>query len=100
MRSLLIAVLLAASAVATAASISVGAAPKGDAKAVASRIIKDNFPSCKRVADAKRRIDGSIQARCDGIDYLIFTVFNPKEGRVLELALNCIAAKKHLNVSC
>jgi hypothetical protein len=80
--------------------MSVGAAPKGDATVVASRIIKYNFPSCKRVSNAVRLPDGSIQATCDGIVYRVFTVYSPKEGKMLELALNCEAAKRLLNVSC
>ena len=78
----------------------VGAAPKGDATTVASRIIKYNFPACKRVSGAVRRPDGSISAKCDGTDYLVFTLFNPKEGKLLELAMNCTASKKLLDVSC
>jgi hypothetical protein len=78
----------------------VGAAPKGDPVTVASRIIKENFPNCTRVTSATRRADGSIRAICDGTQYLVFTVFNAKEGKILELALNCAAAKRHLNVSC
>ena len=77
-----------------------GAAPKGDATAVASRIIKDNFPSCKRISNAVRQSDGSIRAKCDGTSYLVATMFNPKEGKVLELALNCDVAKRLLNISC
>jgi hypothetical protein len=80
--------------------MSVGAAPKGDATVVASRIIKYNFPSCKRVSNAVRLPDGSIQATCDGIVYRVLTVYSPKEGKMLELALNCEAAKRLLNVSC
>lgn len=83
-----------------ASPFAVGAAPKGDAAAVANKIIKRNFPACKKVVQASRRPDGSISASCDGMDYLVFTVFNPKEGRTIELALNCSAAKQHLNVSC
>lgn len=77
----------------------IGAAPKGDAVAVASRIIKDNWPNCKRVSRAKRTPDAAIRATCDGIDYLVFTMFNAKEGKTLELALNCAAAKK-MNIAC
>jgi hypothetical protein len=84
---------------ATAAGIAVGAAPKGDASVVASRIIKYNFPACKRVTGALRQPDGAIRAACDGTQYLVFTVFNPKEGKLIELALNCTAAKK-LDVNC
>ena len=84
----------------SAAGPTVGAAPNGDPTAVASRIIKYNFPECKRVSNASRSPDGSIRANCDGTDYLVFTMFNPKEGKLLELALNCTAAKSLLNVSC
>lgn len=83
-----------------AAQVAVGAAPAGDATAIAARIIKYNFPTCKRVSSATRVADGSIRAKCDGKDYLVFTMFNPKEGKTLELALNCTAAKSLLNVSC
>lgn len=83
-----------------AAPFEVRAAPKGEATSVASKIIKYNFPSCKKVRDATRRSDGSIKARCGGNEYLVFTVFNPKEGRNVELAMNCSAAKQHLNITC
>lgn len=85
---------------AIAASFTVGAAPKGNALVVASRVIKFNFPSCKKVSDAKRKADGSITATCNEAAYLVFTVFNPTEGRTIELAINCTAAKKRLNISC
>lgn len=81
------------------AAIPVGAAPKGEAIDVASRIIKYNFPECKRVTRAVRQADGSIRAVCDGVQYLVFTVFNAKEGRVIQLALNCTAAKS-MGISC
>lgn len=81
-------------------SVAVGSAPKGDASSVASRIIKYNFPACKQVSSVARRPDGAIRATCDGKDYLVFTVFNPKEGRVIEVALNCTAAKQMLDVTC
>lgn len=87
-------------ATADAAAISIGAAPKGEARAVATRIIKENHPACKKVSGAKRRPDGSISAQCNGASFLVFTVFNPKEGRAMDLALNCSAAKKHLNIVC
>lgn len=79
--------------------ISVGAAPKGDATAVASRIIKENFPACTRVTNAQRDASGAIRAVCDGTQYLVFTVYSASEGKMHELALNCAAAKK-LNVDC
>lgn len=77
----------------------VGAAPKGDPTTVASRIIKHNFPTCKRVTGALRASDGSIRAVCDGTQYLVFTVFSAEEGKTLELALNCSVAKE-LNITC
>ncbi len=86
-------------AVVQAAGIAVGAAPKGDATGVASRIIKHNFPSCQRVTGVVRQADGSIRAACDGTQYLVFTVFNAKEGKVIELALNCTAARK-MDIKC
>lgn len=58
--------LLVTTTAAIAASIAVGAAPSGDATTVASRIIKYNFPNCKRVTSAVRSADGSIRAVCDG----------------------------------
>lgn len=85
---------------ALAGPIAVGAAPKGDATSVATRIIKYNFPACKRVSGAIRASDGAIRARCDGTDYLVFTVFNAKEGKTIEFAMNCTASKSLLNVSC
>ena len=92
--------LLTASWSVIAASPAVGAAPKGDPTSVASKIIKHNFPECKHVSNATRNRDGSIGAKCDGTDYLVFTLFNAKEGKIIEVALNCTAAKSLLNVSC
>lgn len=92
--------LLTAAWPAPAAGPAIGAAPKGDPTAVATKIIKYNFPACKRVSNAKRRPDGSIRAKCDGINYLVFTVFNAKEGKTIEVALNCTYAKSRLNISC
>ena len=85
---------------AVAAGPAVGAAPAGDATAVASKVIKWNFPSCRKVTSAERQRDGSIRARCDGTNYLVFTMFNPKEGKAVELALNCKAAKQYLDIDC
>ncbi|MCR4347092.1 MAG: hypothetical protein NUV55_07825 [Sulfuricaulis sp.] len=92
--------LLATALASVSAAPAVGAAPKGDPTAVATKIIKYNFPECKRVSSATRRSDGSIRAKCDGVDYLVFTVFNAKEGKTIEVALNCTAAKALLNISC
>jgi hypothetical protein len=76
----------------------VGAAPDGDATQVATRIIQYNFPDCKQVTTAVRVQDGSIHATCDDIDYLVFTIFNAKEGKTIEVAMNCSAAKQLLNI--
>ena len=97
---LIVPILLAAATVEVEAGLAVGAAPKGDPVKVASKIIKYNFPSCKRVSQASRSPDGSIRAKCDGTDYLVFTVFNAKEGKTLEIAMNCTVAKDMLKVSC
>lgn len=83
-----------------ATGMALGAAPKGDAGTVANKIIKYNFPKCKHVSNAIRVADGSIRAKCDGSDYLVFTLFNASEGKLTELAMNCTAAKSLLNVSC
>lgn len=83
-----------------AGSVSVGAAPKGDVTLVATKIIKFNFPDCKHVSAAVRLADGSIRANCDGTDYRVFTVYDAKEGKMLELAMNCTAAKQLLGIDC
>ena len=43
--------------------------------------------------------DRCIRAKCDGTSYMVFTVFNATEGKLLELAMNCTAAKL-LDISC
>jgi hypothetical protein len=83
-----------------AASVSIGAAPKGNAKKVAERIIKYNFPRCKHVTTAARASDGTIQAKCSGVDYRVFTLYNAEEGKMSELAMNCTASKQLLGVDC
>ena len=80
--------------------MSIGPAPAGDSAIVASRVIKYNFPTCKRVSGSTRISDGSIRAKCDGTSYMVFTMFNANSGKTIELALNCEAAKSRLNVSC
>ncbi len=80
-------------------AVDAGAAPQGDAKKVATRIIKYNFPECKRVTKAIRLADGTIRAVCDGIDYRVFTVYSSKQGKMMEVALNCTAAKQ-LGIDC
>ncbi|HEU5296700.1 MAG TPA: hypothetical protein VFU71_18100 [Burkholderiaceae bacterium] len=98
-RAILTGMLATAFAIAEAVPTA-GAAPKGDAKTVASRIIKYNFPACKRVTSAERMPHGQILANCDGVQYLVFTVFDPDEGKLHEIAMNCNAAKRLLNLSC
>ena len=83
-----------------ASGISAGAAPKGDPQTVAARIIKYNFPQCKRVTNAMRRADGTIRANCDGVSYYVFTMYLPNEGKMLELAINCDKSRQLLNVEC
>lgn len=78
----------------------VGAAPPGDATMVATKIIRANHDSCKKVTKAARQADGSIRATCSGTAYMVFTLFDAKKGVMHEVALNCDAAKKLLNVSC
>jgi hypothetical protein len=63
-------------------SLPIGAAPRGDASAVAARVIKYNFPSCRHVSAAVRLSDGSIRAMCDGLQYRVFTVFNSESHNV------------------
>ena len=83
-----------------AGSVAVGAAPPGNAKEVATEIIKYNFPSCKHVTKAVRLPDGSIQAHCDSTDYRVFTVYSAKQGKMLKVALNCNAARSLLGIDC
>ena len=85
---------------ADAASASVGAAPQGDAKAVATKIIKYNFPQCKHVTKASRLSDGAIRATCDTTDYLVFTLYDGKAGKMHEVAMNCEATKQLLGIPC
>lgn len=103
MKSLVMCTLIAFSfaANAFASSVSVGAAPKGDEKKVATKIIKYNFPAkCHSVSSAIRLRDGSIRATCDGIDYRVFTIYNASEGKMTEVAMNCTVAKQLLNIDC
>jgi hypothetical protein len=81
------------------AEIPVGAAPEGDATKVATKIIKYNFPECRRVTKARRLHDGAISAYCDGTEYRVFTVFNKQKGKLIDVSLNCDAARK-LNIQC
>jgi hypothetical protein len=89
-----------AGAIAQPGSVSIGAAPKGDPMKVASRIIKYNFPNCRRVSAASRLSDGSIRATCDGTDYRVFTVYSAAEGKMVEIAMNCSAARRHNVAGC
>jgi hypothetical protein len=93
--------MLLAPAAMPAAGPVVGAAPSGDATAVATRIIKRDFPRCKSISNASRNPkDGTIKAKCDGTDYLVFTVHNANTGKAREMALECAKAKSLFNVSC
>jgi hypothetical protein len=83
-----------------ATSVAAGAAPQGDAKTVATRIIKYNFPECKRVTRASRSADGTILATCDGTNYYVFTLYDGKAGKMHEVALNCDASKQLIGVPC
>jgi hypothetical protein len=70
------------------------AAPKGDAKVVAHRIILENFDrtDCPLIVAATRLGDGSIKAKCDnGQDYRVFSVI--KGEKTLRLAMRCSAAR-------
>jgi hypothetical protein len=100
MKAVLSIALFTITTAAAAASVTVGAAPSGNAASVASRIIKANYPSCRQVKAATRRPDGAIAATCNGSEFLVFTMFNPKENHAVELAMNCTAAKQLLDVSC
>lgn len=105
LRKLVIQILFAGGAslvsnTAFAAPITFGAAPSGDATTVAGKIIKYNFPACKHVKAAKRLSDGSIIATCNGSDFRVFTIFNQKEGRLIDLAMNCSVLKKRLDIDC
>jgi hypothetical protein len=86
--------------VCVSAPVTVGSTPQGDSGAVAARIIKSHFPQCRRVTRALRAADGSIHASCDGTDYLVFTVFDAKKGKTMEVAMNCTASRQILNVVC
>jgi len=87
-------------AMAASPKVSFGAAPKGEASQVASRIIKENFDACKKVTSATRLSDGTIMAKCAGSDFRVFTVFKRDEGKTIEMAMNCTALKKRLDIEC
>src|SRR6266536_1412987 len=60
------------STIACGASVSVGPAPAGDAKVVATKALRDAEHPCPRVTSATRAQDGSIKAYCSNReDYLI-----------------------------
>jgi hypothetical protein len=86
--------------------VSVGAAPSGDPKKVAEKIIKLNFGSaCNRVSTASRLSDGTIRATCNGNEYRVFTMYDPSKGEMMELALNCtfadsLARSKGRKIDC
>ena len=92
--------LLLTSFAVNAGPITVGAAPQGDTTAVALRVIKYNFSTCTRVTQATRLSDGTIRATCDGVQYRVLTVYSSKEGKMVEVAMNCAAAKRLMDLSC
>ena len=72
-----------------ALSQQVGPAPRGDAKKVANRVIKEAEHPCPTVSSAARLSDGGIVASCsNGERYLIFSV----NGEAV--AMRCSAARK------
>lgn len=76
------------------AGISVGPAPSGDAKAVATQALREAEHPCPRVTSATRAADGSIKAYCNNReDYLIASL------KGTTIALRCSAARK-LGVNC
>src|SRR5450631_2592779 len=86
-----------------AASVAFGAAPEGEPKTVAWRIIQANFEpkDCPKITSASRLGDGSIRAACsNGETYRISTVFDGKRGKMLELAMKCSAAVKYGVTGC
>lgn len=85
---------------ASAAPPAIGAAPEGDAKKVAEKTIKKSYKSCKMMEAATRKPDGTIKAVCSGIDFIVFTTVNPNDGSTMALAMNCSAARTHLNIAC
>ena len=71
-----------------AQGFTIGAAPTGDAAAVAAKVIKDAEHPCPKVTSASRVADGSITAKCsNGETYRVMTV------QKQPVAMNCNAAK-------
>jgi hypothetical protein len=81
-----------------AGSIAFGAAPEGDPKSVASRIMQANFDpkDCPKIVTAARLSqDRSIRIACsNGETFRISTIFDAKRGKMLEIAMRCSAAAK------
>ena len=71
-------------------SEAIGPAPSGDADAIATKVIKDNFDvrDCPKIVQAGRDGDGSIKAKCSsGEEFRIFTL----KGKAM--ATKCSAIK-------
>ena len=81
-----------------ASSITFGAAPEGDEKTVALRIMQANFDpkDCPKLVKATRLPqDGSIKIACsNGETFRIGTIFDAKRGKMTEFAMRCSAALK------
>lgn len=76
------------------AGVSVGPAPSGNAKDVATRVLREAEHPCPKVTSATRAQDGSIKAYCSNReDYLIASLNGAT------VALRCSAARK-LGVKC
>jgi hypothetical protein len=79
-----------------ASTVAIGAAPEGDAKTVASRIMQANFDpkDCPKIVTAARLPqDGSIRIACsNGETFRISTIFDGKRGKLIEVAMRCSAA--------
>lgn len=81
--------------------VAFGAAPKGDEKRVAARIIMENFPTtCRNLTSAKRNSDGTISAVCSGERFIVTSMFDKASGTARDVAISCTAAKRLLNIDC
>lgn len=79
-------------------SVAFGAAPEGDPKAVAQRIVQANFEpkDCPKIVTATRLTpDQSIKIACsNGETFRVFTIFDSKRGKTQEVAMRCSAVAK------
>lgn len=83
------AIALLAFASSAALAQTIGPAPSGDPKAVASRAIADAEHPCPKVKAATRNSDGSVSAVCSNKeDYRVFSI----DGKAI--TMRCSAARK------